>query len=69
MRYLVVCDHVKKTIEADAPDLAIMELPCKKCVGYDLRKGKSIQKSARVYSWDGPDIDARVLPREKKEKV
>ena len=69
MKYLVVCDHVKKSIESSDPHDAIMKLPCKKCVGYNLGRGKAVQKGVLVYAWDGPDVEARRLPtpREPKE--
>lgn len=71
MKFLVVCNHRKWTVEAVNPMDARGMIECKKCKVFDLEKERWVYRDVRVYRWlDDRMVRSDVLPvRVKAEKV
>jgi hypothetical protein len=68
MKFLVCCNHEKRTVVADNPDEAAKMCECLKCVFFDLKQSKHIYRDVRVYS-EEKDIVAKSINTREKYKV
>lgn len=68
--FLVVCNHKKKTVQADNPLEARGMIGCKKCWWFDLKESKWHGKDIRVYDQaDLPRLDHTAPTQSRKKQI